>query len=716
MMLQPGIQFSQIDSPFRNNHFNTRVHKNPKETHLNVDSGTFPPSNERISLQLSYRELLKLTQYLPLYLAHPPSVFEFKKPINSKNKNSPQLSPTSSHVLVGPVQLFGGSGGLPLGGAEGDIFNPKTPVSTRKSRYSSSSKSRSSESSNSKSPNSSLSSPFSMSAEDLSPATDYESPFKFRSPRKGSYPFKKFSFRSPKKERPASTPSISASNSTEHAPKGPKVKAYIFQQTQGSSQKPAASDTCYVCDELLQNKLNDEQLLHLKCGDFIHGGCFNLTIQFEVEIMISEGKLNSETMIEELRELLFPPCQGKLCSEKTSKMIPFDKEISENLLRDALLRVKENDNLMALKSALNPSSIPISEFDSFLPEPNLSLLESPTPQRSVSYGRKKTATNNNFAAENFFVLRSCSSDSFRSISPAMSISTMNTAMTRINNYKNISEDALNTLFIKFLLNNCDSFSLNCLLKLGTLRLADYLLVSFDGISYGPQIVYLFELYLIVINDVKSIHSLPGTPVMLPLGTLKVSTPKSSILKISSAPKFQIYLSSKVDSIIEKWVVATSDLLFMVPSDIITSTIEFPELKQELSLCISIQQSTLSDSTLDLKSIGDAETIDSKSKGVEVIHNVFEVESDLQSTDSDSDSDSDSELIKIAIGGNSTEGRIDHLFKMPNTPLPVYDTDSEYESDQEIINDVLGKQNLGFCNHSEEWENLIMSVDQAIARP
>ncbi|KAK7686798.1 hypothetical protein QCA50_009871 [Cerrena zonata] len=57
----------------------------------------------------------------------------------------------------------------------------------------------------------------------------------------------------------------------------------------------------------------------------------------------------------------------------------------------------------------------------------------------------------------------------------------------------------------------------------------------------------------------------------------VETPESSVLKISTTEDLNIWLHSNIASIIEKWVAAICDILFIFPPELLTSTIILPGL-------------------------------------------------------------------------------------------------------------------------------------------
>ena len=67
-------------------------------------------------------------------------------------------------------------------------------------------------------------------------------------------------------------------------------------------------------------------------------------------------------------------------------------------------------------------------------------------------------------------------------------------------YSNLAIDTLKNHFIKYILENSRGFRLTSLLMFGSLRLADHLLVSYEGPEkscFIKKIVYLFENYLAI---------------------------------------------------------------------------------------------------------------------------------------------------------------------------------------------------------------------------
>lgn len=329
-----------------------------------------------------------------------------------------------------------------------------------------------------------------------------------------------------------------------HQTSGPKVRPFATSHMPRSlSDGAIASETCFICEELLETKLEAEKLVSLCCGDCVHGECLRTYVTCEFELASKRDLVGSHLLS------VLPKCQGRSCREKgsTNDMDPVDQNLLTELIADAVLNVKLANVHLKLKRL---ASDPLPSRPRF-----------PSWDASMSLNPAFDARES------------------RSYSPALSMSTTKTTSVRIGIHADVPAEELKNLFIKRMLDVCRGFDLAQLVALGPLRLVDRLLVStYDSKSYVDSNVYLFTHYVVIWN---SNDTDPPTIVLLDNGYTQVET-FPSVLKISSsAPNDtqSVWLHSETSSIIEKWGIAISDPLLVFPSDIITSTIPLSEVSQ-----------------------------------------------------------------------------------------------------------------------------------------
>lgn len=353
--------------------------------------------------------------------------------------------------------------------------------------------------------------------------------------------------------------------------KGPKVKPFIFAQShQITKNTPSAGTRCFICDDDLQTKLQNEKILDLRCGDFVHSECFHIQLDYEVNRLIHSKQFNANAGPSELVQQMFPICNGPKCksTDAHNLIMPVDESLVDNLIVNALLAYQEysskskNNNLTALGLTLKGSR----NTDSV--SSNLSITSTGKKLPESILGHRGRISGLSYIRE--------SSLFSRSPSPSMSISTFNTASLKIPIHKSVPIDTLKNNFIRYLVENCPNLNLSTLLQQGPLRLVDNLLVSLSEQSpFMPKICYLFTNYLLIWSKDEV------EPIFFPIQSdiLRIQTPKPSVLKlIAEVDPFRnetLCLNSDIDSIVEKWVVATSDLLFNFPSEVFTSTVVLP---------------------------------------------------------------------------------------------------------------------------------------------
>lgn len=510
---------------------------------------------------------------------------------------------------------------------------------------------------------------------------------------------------SPKKQR------ISTSRSSA---KGPKVRAFMFTQANQNLPKPRRDARCFICEELLCNKLAKEVVVALECGDFIHSECLELSLDYNVEA--AANSILPFTPRDILLEGILPQCEGDNCVNKQCKATPIQQEITNSLISRALVKAvphkaprKEPHKTPVLnfKTSTNSSEtrellpspfpkreIPFSMYDRSLPPtpldrevresreirqpretresgeyrepkdlrehqeyretarehqeitrdyrdhrepprtpldrilPSTPLeppnpfdreLSSPSPEtplirrfsstpietvplrRGLSSNISKGLDNQKLTSLRSSKLLSpiarklqycsqqdsrinsmatvCSSQWYPTTpSPNPSISTMNTFTVKMENHKNVPIDTLKNHFIKVMFEKCKCFGFTTLSKLGSLRLVDELLISFNGYEYFPTVVFFFDNYLVASFE-------DDEPTLVSLRNTKITTSSSSVLKFfhhddTSDNQLEVWLDSKVETVIEKWVVATLDHGFEFPVELITSTILIPSLIKE----------------------------------------------------------------------------------------------------------------------------------------
>ncbi|KAK6460503.1 hypothetical protein DFJ63DRAFT_315174 [Scheffersomyces coipomensis] len=472
----------------------------------------------------------------------------------------------------------------------------------------------------------------------------------------------------------------------------PKVKPYITTQMGVNSSPPRKSDRCTICEELMQTRLESERPLTLTCGDLVHEECFQVTLEYEIERLFEKQIINDESTVDEVQHnIYFQYCKGHNCQKKQSKLqlIPQDKSLFNDKVYQVLSIMKakspnkKNNNIKALNSTLRGSKIQAKDF--FDPK----IIHSPIPIKA------------NDAPGRYSVFNSIASPS-RSPSPTISISTINTASITIPAHIHSTPDQLRNYFIRYLLDACPTFSLSNLLKLGPLRLVDKLQVSFSTnpqFNFESKIVYLFENYILLWVE-------NSTSILFATDNLQIdTTPSPSILKIKvknnqNSVISELSLSSDTSSIIEKWVIAVSDLKFTFPSEIFSSTMSMPQ------------------KTLDPKIVTTTTTsaaVLSPPVQLESFHNTnaFDVDADVEDegSDDDSDIDSDDEIIKNALHNTNSllsinSKKIDKLFSIQNDDDDESDYDeSDEDSDKEKIN--------AYLNNSG-WNEIIAHIDSALS--
>lgn len=430
---------------------------------------------------------------------------------------------------------------------------------------------------------------------------------------------------------------------------GPKVKPYVTRQMPRSfSDGAIAAENCFICQEPLETRLESEKIISCCCGDCVHSECMKTALAFEFEMATKKGTLSSQSSFFVIKEAILPKCRGRLCKSKSSP--PLAEPVNQDFLTEAV-----DDAVLSLKlSKANAPVITKSRSEPIVQRPKFPSFEESRDRFSRYTDRTSLAT---------------SDGDFRATSPAHSMCTVKTTSVRLSMHAEVPIDDLKNSFIKRMLDNCKVFDLSLLVALGSLRLVDKLLVGSFCESFEEANVYLFTHYLVIWSEQRE-------PTIFPLDlSTQVETPIPSVLQITSGMQC-LKLHSEIGSIIEKWVIAISDLLLVFPSDIITSTIPLVEVGHVKPVLWANPFSLVKKVSPILESAFEFSPFDHTpsstfSKKAEILDDGYSSEllghvspsccisrptsplrlrssSDYQQTKSESDSDSDSEMISKVI--------------------------------------------------------------------
>lgn len=332
-------------------------------------------------------------------------------------------------------------------------------------------------------------------------------------------------------------------------------------------------EKCFICDEPLSSILQSERILKLTCGDQVHCECFKAYFSDEMQ-QVQESYTRGSTIT------FGKNCTGKRC-DNTKKVI---------------LDTGDWNLVSARKLSLIPRR--------------------PAPHPSVNLTALKS-TLDNPPARRTSRLPSSHTRS-RSPSPNPTISTI---ATDFEEDKGVDNESIRNRLIRFLLDNCANVNLSKLFQLGQLRVADELSVCIEPLDhFQTRYVYLFDSCMVIWNKLES-------PVYVPVAGVKISS-RGSILQVYQidTPNSTL-LQSTSSAIVEKWVVAISDMSLQIPGSVITSSID-TDATSDYS----------NDSTSDLDPDPDPDPNSN---------------SNLNS-DSDSDVDSDAELIQHALKDDTVD--------------------------------------------------------------
>ncbi|WPK23970.1 hypothetical protein PUMCH_001222 [Australozyma saopauloensis] len=328
-----------------------------------------------------------------------------------------------------------------------------------------------------------------------------------------------------------------------------------------SRPKPSVGrpkDICFICKDTLDSKMDSERILTLECGDRIHSDCFEINVECALEYALELGMFKEKQTTLKIRSVVFPICEGDKCKEDFRKCtaFPIDDEYLAKVLSGVSLKIK--------LSAVNPD-IGISQIS---PAPAAS-----TPRsRESQYFIRDNLTLRPRSDVHSMVNKSFDSYSHLELAPAPC--STRTSFASNTEHEKMTLEQLKSYFLQHFVNVHPRVDMVFVMSLGPLRLADILSVSINGAEYFERTVYLFAEYVAITNN--GLH-----PMLFPLNKkCVISTPEVSVFQFSSKdPNIpSLRLHSKDDAIIEKWGIAVSDRLLLIPVELLTSTVQISELK------------------------------------------------------------------------------------------------------------------------------------------
>ncbi|GEQ69977.1 hypothetical protein JCM33374_g3653 [Metschnikowia sp. JCM 33374] len=355
---------------------------------------------------------------------------------------------------------------------------------------------------------------------------------------------------------------------------GPKIKPYFT--TSSRIESNINNETCFICKDVLETKLDSEKLVPLECGDCIHGECLRANVDILLEKSIKAGtftKFSSETAIE---SKVLPVCRGRCCvSEGRHHPVnPMEKEILSDLMADVMLSVKLST--ISTESPHQRSPTPNSLVYGVGNRVSRYYFKDNQSLRPISFAGRFSHQSQMFSNEIQESLVETTAEESEEAVP-----NSNTNMKSLEEVKNI--------FIKHMINSYSDFNLVVLVSLGSLRLVDRLQVAYGGSEYSQLIVYLFSNFIVMETEGPS-------PTLFPLnGDYTITTPETSVIQFVTT-KGQVptlKLNSEIDAVIEKWGIALSDISLLLPSDVITSSIDVSDFEVEASSEVTVGEEEVS---------------------------------------------------------------------------------------------------------------------------
>ncbi|OBA21174.1 hypothetical protein METBIDRAFT_11736 [Metschnikowia bicuspidata var. bicuspidata NRRL YB-4993] len=342
---------------------------------------------------------------------------------------------------------------------------------------------------------------------------------------------------------------------------GPRIKPYFTKASRLDLN--VNQETCFICKDILETKLDSEKLVPLECGDCVHGECLQTNVEILLEKSIKKGAFSRFTHKNVVERNVLPVCEGKHCEleGKKNQVCPISKDIISDLMKDVMLSVKlttissENENSDSSSALTFGTENRVSRY--FFKDNQL-LRPKSNAGRESQYSFSILNDTREFMADS----------SIRSYGPPF---ISNEETTRL-------LEEIKNKFIKHMLKRYSNFNLVVLVSLGSLRLVDKLQVAFGESQFTLLIVYLFSNFIVIETEGPS-------PKLFPLNEEHIiTTPETSVIQfVTKSGEIPVLrLNSETDAIIEKWGIALSDHLLILPSDVITSSIRMSDIVEEES--------------------------------------------------------------------------------------------------------------------------------------
>lgn len=335
---------------------------------------------------------------------------------------------------------------------------------------------------------------------------------------------------------------------------GPHIKPFCVGARKDA---PISKETCFICEDALDLKLDSEKLVPLRCGDCVHEECLHATTEIRV------GELAAQSHRGELRrETVFPACRGKNCfldgcGEPVS---PLEEELAAALMADAELTMKLTARLTHVAET---------------PPPRQTSLVFGTDNRVSQYYVKE----DHLLRPKSRQTRLLELDALSHFTLDLTLDSLSVAEPAVPANAGLGAEEVKNAFIKAMLRRYASFDLALLVSLGSLRLVDRLDVAFDGRRFLQLTVYLFSNFIVVGADAPHLFPVSGTCV--------ITTPQTLVIQLAMPDNDHhhqvLRLSSPTDAIIEKWGIAISDKLLMLPVELVTSSLAVGDAKMDVIL-------------------------------------------------------------------------------------------------------------------------------------
>lgn len=452
--------------------------------------------------------------------------------------------------------------------------------------------------------------------------------------------------------------------------KGPRIKPYIYTQSQqphhSKLNKRVGSHKCFICDELIQSKLDDENILELKCGDFVHEQCLKIQVIYNIDKSLTSGSFTANK--EKLAQIILPVCEGKSCERFTDKIEFVDEEYFDSFLKLAISKSIDYDRKIIDEGEMGTEEhIFGNPFDlSKHHDQRISIIPTQGLKPAIDLPLRLTRD------ESMFSYRS----SIQSTSPSPTLSTINTLDIKMAHHQLLPLEDLKDKLLQNLMSQCTKITLATLSGLGNLRLADSLLIKWGKIqNWDQKNCFLFNKYLVaVVNSSEfKVVDLHDFNISIENGWVKVLGREC------------VWINSSSPLILEKWCIGLLDCSFNFPSEYLTSTLEVRESTEFVELRESGDSKAMSfessetynyiHSSSHTPSLNSASTIDQTRFKFHSTSSVY--------------------LDEAAETLAQVTPRVDAYFK---------DSDSDMDSDDEKIQNVL-----------HNWGSLIKDVEKEISR-